>query len=592
MDAQNLNQLWAALIIEEMIRVGIHDFIIAPGSRNAPLTVAALRHPRARTLVHYDERGAAFLALGFGRMNRPAAVICTSGSAVANCYPAVVEAAQSALPLIILSADRPPELHDCGANQTMDQHTLFGRHAREFVMLPCPDAAIAPEALLAKIDAVLARAFGCGVAGPVHINCMYREPLAPDTVKNAWPGDYQRGLERWRKTDAPYATWHSGVRILAEEQMRALCARLSSVRHGLLIIGRLYTEKERDAVIGLAQKSGWPVFADITSGCRNARLGHNAIHYYDLMLAASAFQAYCQPECVLHIGDTVVSKRLQQHLAEIRTEYLHLSDRPEDRDPVHRVTRRFQANITHACRQLVEQLPAMPESPVLEQYREMYREACEIVRNTTASRRTLTEILIAGKIADRVEQDTLVYVGNSMPVRVLDMVVASCAATTVHANRGVSGIDGNIATAAGMARASGKRTVAVIGDTTALHDLNSLALLNTLPVPLLLVIINNGGGGIFSYLPIARHSDVIKQGFINPHPWQFKHAALMFDIPYAGVTGASAFEEALDSGFSSNCPMIIEAIVDHDSCIAHHNDMLSSVAALTCRPHAGGEHQQ
>ncbi len=368
-DELNINHVWAGLIIEELIRCGVSRFVIAPGSRSAPLAVAALRNPKAISTTHFDERGAAFLALGAGRMGRPAAVICTSGTAVANCFPAVVEAAQSALPLVILSADRPPELHDCGANQTMDQQQLFGRYARAFLNLPCPAWEIAPETVLTRIDAVVARALAPGERGPVHINCMYREPLAPTERSLPGPSAYLDALDYWTESEEPFTEWRSGPRALTENQIESVCELLAKAEHGVILIGRIYTDEERDAALEVALRIGWPVFADITSGCRMDMDCDNFIGCYDLLLHSPCFQKFCFPDCILHIGDVFVSKRLQQHLARLSPVYIHLSGRGENRDPIARVTHQLQADIARSCRQLIEKAPDAENDLLLARYR-------------------------------------------------------------------------------------------------------------------------------------------------------------------------------------------------------------------------------
>ena len=577
----NINHLWASLVIEELIRCGVLRFVIAPGSRSTPLAVAALRNPRAITTTHFDERGAAFFALGAGRMGRPAAVICTSGTAVANCFPAVAEAAQSALPLIILSADRPPELHDCGANQTMNQQQLFGQYTRAFLNLPCPAWEIAPEAVLTRIDAVVARALTPGECGPVHINGMYREPLAPTERLLPGPTTYLNALDYWSESQEPLTEWRSGPRTLTENQIDSACGLLAMAQHGLILIGRMYTDEERDAALEVAFRLGWPVFADITSGCRMDIDCDNLVGCYDLLLHSPCFQKFCFPDCILHIGDSFVSKRLQQHLARLSPVYIHLSGRGENRDPIARVTYQLQADIARSCRQLVESAPDSENDLLVARYRAFDDAAKGILQQVISKTKSFSELLIARIISSALEEPgSQLYLGNSMPVRSMDMAAFDVGATTVHANRGVSGIDGNIATAAGMAWAANRRTVALIGDTTALHDLNSLALIAKMNLPVTLVIVNNGGGGIFSLLPIATSEDVFEQGFRNPHSWRFKDAARMFGINYIMVSEEKRFEAALTNALNSDSPVIVEALVEQERNVDAYKQMQAAMSEL------------
>ncbi len=581
MKAPNLNQLWANLIIEEMIRAGVGHFVVAPGSRSAPLAAAAFRNPRAAVQVHFDERGAAFMALGCGRAGKPAAVICTSGSAVANCLPAVVEAKSSALPLAVLSADRPPELQSCGANQTMEQPRLFGRFVFAEESLPCPDLAVPPEALLTKVDALMAQCCVVG-RGPVHMNCMFREPLAPIQVDVPGIDGYVEGLDGWSRGALPYARWMSPNVGLSMEQVRDLASRLAGVRHGLLLIGRLHCEEERAASLALAEVLGWPVFADVASGCRPAVPLKNGVPHYDLLLRSERFREACAPECVLHLGDAFVSKRLQERLAWVRPEYIHVSPRSENRDPLHRATRRYQADIVEICRLLTAALSRREDEPA---YLAPYVKAEACAREYMAARlddcAAWDELHIAGRVGACMKAEETLYLGNSMPVRDMDMALHGCAAADIHANRGVSGIDGNIATAAGMAWASGRPVTAVVGDVAALHDMNSLSLLSRLDAPVTLVIVNNGGGGIFSFLPIAEHQDLFGPCFVNPHAYGFEQLAAMFGLHWEKASSAAEFEAALAAGAVSRGSRVIEARVDREVNVSAHQACWAELAALT-----------
>lgn len=569
METPNLNYLWAGLIVEELTRNGVRFFIIAPGSRSAPLAAAAFQNPNASTLIHFDERGAAYFALGCARAGSPAAVICTSGTAVANCWPAVAEARQSALPLVILSADRPPELQARGANQTMHQEGIFASFVRGQLNLPCPDAHIPVESLLAKVDDVLTKGLR-NPGGPIHINCMYREPLAPVPVKKAWPRGYLAGLKVWQAGIQPFTAWETPERRLSSAQCASLATTLSSAQRGLILVGRLLTAREQESAVQVANKLGWPVFADITSGCRHKDRCPAVIRYYDLLLRSETFRSQCRPDVILHLGDTFVSKGLQDHLRALNAAYIHVSPRQEHRALVDHVSTHYETDMGELIAQL-EVADVRRESGLfLERLLAADAAVEQGLERFFTKNRDLSELLIARLVDDSLDTNGFLMMGNSMPVRDMDMLGKNCSSDIIHANRGVSGIDGNIATAAGMGWAAKTGVVAVLGDMAALHDINSLALLAKTPKPVILVIINNKGGGIFSFLPIAAYKEVLDACFSSSHDYDFRQAAAMFKIDYEQVTTGDRFQKALRLGLSQKRSRIIEVTVNREANIRAH----------------------
>lgn len=568
MNADNLNQLWAALVVEELARHGITHFIIAPGSRSAPLAVAAARNSKVITLVHFDERGAAFAALGSGKSGKPAVLICTSGTALANCFPAVAEACLSATPLIIISADRPPELQNCGANQTMPQQGIFGNYVRFHETLPCPDANIPPEFVLTKIDALAAAIGKPGNGGVAHLNCMYREPLAPLPVENPWPDNYLNSINDWGNKTQPYTTLLSPCLSLSCEGLKMLSKLIGESRKGLLLIGRLSSAEEYSAAIELAESIHWPVFADIASNCRKQI--PNSIHCYDSLLRSEAFRELCSPDLILHIGDTFVSKRLQEHLSSLQVDYIHINSRGDNRDPSYSVTHHWHADIPASCRQLLEVSKDSTPSLLLEKFKKANDSANAVIQKYIETSVEFTESFVAKEVESLCPSGYNLFIGNSMPVRDMDLVTATCSADRIQVNRGVSGIDGNIATAAGIIWASGKPGLAVIGDTTALHDMNSLAIVQRIGMPLVLVIINNHGGGIFSFLPVAQCEDVLETFFINRHGLHFQDFSAGFGLPYYRASKKEEFRAHLQNAISSGRPAVIEAIIEREVNVKDH----------------------
>jgi len=264
-NAPNLNLLWARLIVEELVRNGVDMFCLSSGSRCAPLTVAVAEASRARSVMHYDERGAAFHALGYARASdRPAALICTSGTAGANYLPAVVEAAMARTPMVVITADRPPELQDVGANQTIDQTKMFGDYSRWHCDLPCPDRAVGPQVVLTTIGQAVYRATR-PPDGPVHVNCAFREPLAPADLGEDY-ADYVAAVSDWLERDTPYTRYARPERRLSQVEQRRMIEVTGQAERGLLIVGHLRARADSDAVRALAHGLGWPTFPDVMSG--------------------------------------------------------------------------------------------------------------------------------------------------------------------------------------------------------------------------------------------------------------------------------------------------------------------------------------
>ena len=343
-DAPNLNTLWAELIVEELVRNGVDAFVISPGSRSAPLTVAAARNPKAKTVVHYDERGAAFFALGVAKaLGSPCALICTSGTAVANYFPAIVEASMSYVPLIVLTADRPPELQNTGANQTIDQTHIYGEYVRHFAAMPCPDEQVPLEFVLTTVDHAVFAARR-SPSGPVHINCAYREPLAPAGEPDKLCAD---SIRSWVDTNSPYTTYVDSKTELAHGEVGALARTLKHDAKILVVVGQNANMDGRlgSIAVPLTLFDGWVVFADVTSGVRLVEVGpvkSVTIDNYELLLHSPKFRGYCQPDAVIHFGGPVISKRLQEHLASVRPQYyMRVAIHPDRNDPYHRVTPRF-----------------------------------------------------------------------------------------------------------------------------------------------------------------------------------------------------------------------------------------------------------
>lgn len=564
MQTSDINTLWGSLLIEELIRNGSHYFCLSPGSRSTPLTLAIARHNQAKALVCHDERGAAFHALGYARATgKPAVLVCTSGSAAAHYYPAVVEAAMDRLPMLILSADRPPELQDTGANQTIHQSALFGTYAKWHFDLPCPDPAIGTATLLSTVDQALYQA--CATpSGPVHVNCPFREPLVPSGGV-AGAEDYLKTLAAWQVTKKPFTEYLPSIQQPAELLVQQVKTLLQGTRNGLIAVGRLNNQAERRGVEQLLAVLKWPAFVDVASGLRLSQSAKSVVHYYDQLLLWDTFCATHRPETLLQIGSPFVSKRFLAYLQQTPQPRQHIivKNHPFRYDPCYTVTHHVEADIAAFCEALLDNLTVSPTPAWTSAFLARSALVDRIVATTINASQSLNEISIARLVSERLPADQALWLGNSMPVRDMDMYGSPFGSVEhIAANRGASGIDGTVAAASGFAMGLGKSVTLILGDLALLHDLNSLGLVAKCPIPLVIIVINNNGGGIFSMLPIANFPDVFETYFATPPNLTFKAAAELFGLAYTQPKTPAEFLMAYDQALVATTPTLIEVVTD------------------------------
>jgi len=534
----NINMVWASLIIEELSRHGIDYFCISPGSRSTPLTAAVAYNDKAESRIHFDERGAAFHALGYARATgKPAVLICTSGTAVANYLPAVVEASMDRIPMILLTADRPKELRGTGANQTIIQPGIFSHYVNWEIDLICPNENQGPEFVLNTIDRAVSDALG-DPPGPVHINCQFREPLAPGVEEQDFTG-YLSGISQWLDTNQPFTENKPVTASPLPADIAQVATILNKAQNGWLIVGRLNNLKETRAVLDLSRKLAWPVFPDILSGLRMGTQNTDMenieiIHYYDLLLHSEDLKKRFKPDTILHIGHQLTSKRLMQYLQDISyNNYIRVADFKYHEDPVQKVTLRIKSDIASFALKLSYNLTTKRNENL-----PLLRRASQTIDGNIywnfLSSEKITQPALAYTISKMINANSsALFLASSLPIRDMDTFGASDGwLIPIGGNRGASGIDGTLASATGFAVGHKKPVTVYIGDLALLHDLNSLALVKDCPYPVNVVVVNNGGGNIFQRLPIAGHIDIFEKYFLTPHKYDFEKAAAMFDINY------------------------------------------------------------
>lgn len=564
---ENRNYAFAGAFVDELARCGLRHVCICPGSRSSPLALAFGRHPAIKTWMHLDERSASFFALGMARVLRePVAMVCSSGTASANFHPAVAEAHNDCVPLLALTADRPPELVSWGSLQTMEQDGMYGKHAKWSVTLPPPEAT-AP--LLAYVRAVAGRAWTTAKAaptGPVQVNVPFREPLEPLTV----PGDFAAdgvgfSSPAWQGRDGgrPFLDAAPVERRLPSEEVNRLASKLTGVERGVVVCGPQYDGAFPEAVVALAARLGYPVVADVLSQVRCGPHDRTLVlDAYDGFIRDGGVASTLAPHVVLRFGAVPVSKPFVQYL-ELHASARHIlvDDGSGWRDPSFLTGEVLQADATRLCRDLSDALPGTrAESPWLARWLSVNAAARASQSGQIAAISELFEGRVFSELASLLPEESILFAGNSMPVRDLDSFYPSTGQRVQFmANRGVSGIDGVVSTALGAAAASGRRVVLVIGDISFYHDMNGLLATKLHNLDATIIVVNNNGGGIFSFLPQASLNDVFEAYFGTPHGLTFKAAADLYGLGYARVQDWGEFRSAVSASFAGHGATIIEA---------------------------------
>jgi 2-succinyl-5-enolpyruvyl-6-hydroxy-3-cyclohexene-1-carboxylate synthase len=534
-DIGTLNFLWSQTLIAGFVVAGVRQAVISPGSRSTPLALAMLRQPGLSCHVAVDERSAAFFALGIAKASRrPVLLLATSGSAPANWLPAIVEASQAATPLIAISADRPPELQDCGANQTIDQVGLFGAHVRASHAPGAPFAEFDP-AWLHRLAAQACEQATWPHPGPVHINQPFREPLLP-------------------AEELPPPARHAAIRSGAGPQVPdggaidALAGSMSG-RPGLIVCGELPAQAGfAVAVTELAAKLACPILAEPLSGLRfGAHDRARVCVRYNAWLGSPDGAVGLHPEWILRFGNAPVTRKLQYYLdSAVPAVHAVVDPLPRWSDPARRVTHLLRADPLLACRALLAKNPA----PAPGEWQDGFA-AHEAVVPDAGNAWHIAPLV------DELPAGYAVFIGNSMAIRQFDTHSGSAdRELPLFANRGASGIDGNISTALGIAVEHG-RVLALLGDLTCQHDLGGLALARGRDA--IIVAVNNGGGGIFEQLPQAALPE-FDLGWRTPQQLDFSHAAGAFGIAHARAAGVDELRRALRHAIAIGGPHLIEVL--------------------------------
>lgn len=569
----NPNTHWASLFVEELAQQGLQAVCLAPGSRSTPLALAFAANSSIRIYRHLDERCAGFFALGMALASgRPVALVCTSGTAAANFHPAIIEAYYSRIPLLVLTADRPPELRYSGANQTIDQIKMYGDHVLWAVDAPTPQAT-APEIVLQYMQTLAARAYAIANGmkkGPVHINFPFRKPLEPEYSTDVFDPPIQTNKSPQVR---PYTVMGRGVLHPPSGHIEAVVEIVSKYRQGLIICGPGHPSPSfASAVSALAQSCGYPILADPLANLRHGSHVRDSLVVggYNLWLSQLKKDAP-RPDVILRFGAVTTSTALAAYISEVSpAHHWHIREDGEWADDLHHTHTFLQCDPTTFCEMVVAKLSEIPHyvrSPWTEFILDKETQTWNAV-DAALSHAAFFDGAAVSKLLGRLPEDSILFAGNSLPVRHIDTYDRpSRRQLTVFGNRGASGIDGNVSTALGVAAASNHRVVALMGDITFYHDMNGLLAIRQHHLnDVLFVVINNDGGGLFRRLPIARHDPPFTDLFLTPHGLTFEHAAAMYGLQYVSVRSEEEFDTALNAVFGkSTGPCLIEVKTDSAS---------------------------
>ena len=562
---------FCATLVDEWVRLGVKHAVLSPGSRSTPMAIALSNNTNITINVFHDERSAAFGALGIGlESNMPAVLLCTSGTAAAHFYAAIIEANYAHVPMIVCTADRPPELQGVGAPQTINQTQLYGRYVRKFI-----DAGVADDSKRSKWRSIAREAFAATVGvnrGACHVNLPFREPLVGDIG------------------EIPPVESHSPIRIstdIASASERKKLNLALRAERGIIIAGNGIDQPR--FILELAAHLGWPVFADPRSTCRvNKDESHGAliVSCADVILRNSQFVEHINPEVVVRIGDPPVSKVVNQWLAVCNAEQIAITNQPSLIDPDKVVTTHIVGSINELFMEMNQvvkhnRADVQSESDWLSLWssaEHKSRSAIDAVFAHQVSASTpLTEPLTAVTVMDALPAGSRLVVSSSMPIRDLEWFSPPKNGVRVYSNRGVNGIDGVVSTAVGVAISSSVKTALIIGDIAMLHDSNGLLNITKRDIEMKIVVIDNEGGGIFSFLP---QSQLLEQSqfellFGTPHEVDFEALANAHRVPFSWATTPRELRNLLDSPGTG----VIGVRTNRAQNVADHNELYAAVSS-------------
>jgi len=546
----NRNFLWAQIFVEQLSKSGVKYASISPGSRSTPLTLAFSENSKIKTFVNIDERTSGFFALGLAnKTNSPVAVVTTSGTATANLYPAIIEAFQQRIPLIVCTADRPPELQNCGANQTINQQNIYANHIRYFVNIGLPSLSMNKINRLKKITHTAVQDSLILKRGPIHLNFPFKKPLEPKTFTDSISKDSITKSKVFIYNEA--GTYKTG--LLSKSKIAEFTGAVKKYRKGIIICGGYnYSSNFPKSCSSFASKLGYPIFAEGNSGLRFSNSSKKLIlSNSTAFLKSDAFKNLIDTEIIIQFGNTPISNIVQKFIKESKADKYLINSFGDYQDPSRTAQNVFTIAPENFCGSFLDSTKNLNFARSKEWIKKLltYEKISEdIKREKIEDAKFPFEGRIVTEILKLIPNNSNFMFSNSMPVRDLDFFASPNKKNiNIFSNRGASGIDGIISTAAGIAAASKDPTVLIIGDLAFYHDMNSLLILKKFKVPLIIILVDNNGGGIFNMLPVSGYKKSFTKYFRTP----LNIDLLGFAENYGGNVNEIENWEDLNSHFSS-----------------------------------------
>jgi 2-succinyl-5-enolpyruvyl-6-hydroxy-3-cyclohexene-1-carboxylate synthase len=563
---------YIAAFVSELVSSGVEDVVISPGSRSTPIAMVMAEHPGLRIHIHVDERSAAFFALGIAKAaQKPTVLLCTSGTAAANYFPAITEAKISRVPLVVLTADRPHELRDVGAPQTIDQIHLYGHHVKWFVEMAPPEHS---EELIRYARTVCARAVATAAqvpAGPVHINFPLREPLIP-ALESEQLFTHSERTSGYVKINLPTISLKDAEFMYYAELMQA-------AQKGVIICGQIEDADFSAAVTALAEKLKFPILADPLSQLRSGEhSGEWMIDTYDAFLRFDEIKKTLKPDLILRFGAMPVSKALSFFLKENRLARQIVVDGGVGwRDPAMLSTEMVYCQETIFCQETSRKLSVKSVSDYAKEWQQVNDHTKQALAKINETKE-LSEGKLFYQLAELLPEDAAIFVGNSMPIRDLDSFFHyNQKRIRVMGNRGANGIDGTISTALGAAVIS-QPLYLIVGDLTFFHDLNGLIAAKMQQLNITILLINNNGGGIFSFLPQSNHPKHFELLFGTPLDLDFSQAVQMYGGEFTSITDWEHFRNAMLQDREKKGLRVLQIVTDRYNNVKEHRDLWNVVS--------------
>ncbi len=552
----NRNVFWSEIFFRQLKNYGLKNVVVCPGSRNSSLVFGLHKIKQIKKYNLVDERSAGFFALGLvKKTNTPVAVVTTSGTAVAELYPAVIEAYQSRLPLIVCTADRPPELHNCGANQTINQENIFQNHIRYSLNLNAPD--IQPKSINNFINSIR-KAISATMKdnpGPVHINLPFRKPFEPSAKTDKINSEYYNKVLR---TKLPL---NLSTGKVTPKPDKYVLKNILTANKGLILFNEKNPSGELLEVVDkISKKINFPVIDDGTSGYRFRFSDSGVITNGSSLLRKRLLEIIPDPEIILQFGEAPISNSMLEFFEKSQAVKFLTNMSGDIKDPSRTFTKILKLNPVEFCRQIYAQSYSLKRNKeYFHLIKRLNDDTEKIKKHFLEKCRISFEGKIIHEIIDLIPSGSNLFVSNSMPVRDLDTFSgANNKKINVFTNRGASGIDGIISTALGIASSSKNRTILVTGDLAFYHDLNGLLASLKYKIPLTIVLINNNGGGIFDMLPVSNHKEVFDTNFKTPTNLNFRHFTEGYGGTFHEINSEMEFHKNFKMSLKKNSLTVLE----------------------------------